>query len=246
MIENSSENELFTVINDMPGGLCVFNFIDKYPYIEETVWNKYMEKITGFSREEINRTGIFYVCSIKKEQDSIIKAFKNIVDLIENITLSVAQYIECQGMSLLFDTNVEEKTINCDADKLERIVLNLISNAVKFSKSGDSIFVNLMDTEEKVIISVKDTGIGIAEENQSLIFDRFVQVDKSFARNREGSGIGLSLVKSMVEMHNGTIEVKSQLNKGSEFIITLPAKLAEEKSEITDTRNYLICDNVKK
>jgi len=170
----------------------------------------------------------------------------DIVDLFESITLSVTQYIEYQGMSLLFDTNVEEKIITCDADKLERIVLNLISNAVKFSKSGDSIFVNLMDTEEKVIISVKDTGIGIAEENQSLIFDRFAQVDKSFARNREGSGIGLSLVKSMVEMHNGTIEVKSQLNKGSEFIITLPVNLVEEKSEIKDTRNYLISDNVEK
>jgi signal transduction histidine kinase len=173
-------------------------------------------------------------------------SYVDIVDLIENITLSVAQYIEYQGMSLIFDTNVEEKVIACDADKLERIILNLISNAVKFTKSGDSIFVTFMDAGEKVIISVKDTGIGIAEENQSLIFDRFVQVDKSFARNREGSGIGLSLVKSMVEMHNGKIEVKSQLNKGSEFIITLPAKLAEEKSEITDTRNYLISDNVEK
>ncbi|MDV3427839.1 MAG: PAS domain-containing sensor histidine kinase [Bacillota bacterium] len=171
---------------------------------------------------------------------------ENIVSLIENITLSVAQYTESQGITLIFDTNAEEKIMACDSDKIERIMLNLISNAVKFTKSGGSIFVNLKDRGDKVIISVKDTGIGISEKNQNLIFGRFIQVDKSFARNTEGSGIGLSLVKSLVEMHNGTIAVKSKLNSGSEFIITLPVCLIPSQNNNINTKDFMIQDNVEK
>lgn len=130
---------------------------------------------------------------------------ENIVSLVENITL-------------IFDTDVEEKIIACDTDKIESILLNLISNAVKFTECGGSIFVSLMDTGENVIISVKDTGIGIAKENQNLIFERFIQVDKSFTRNREGS----------------------------EFIITLPVYHAPSKEESLNTNNFLIHDNVEK
>lgn len=170
---------------------------------------------------------------------------ENIVSLVENITLSVAQYTESQGITLIFDTNAEEKIMACDSDKIERIMLNLISNAVKFTKSGGSIFVNLTDRGDKVIISVKDTGIGISEENQNLIFDRFIQVDKSFARKREGSGIGLSLVKSLVELHNGNIAVKSELNSGSEFIVTLPVCLITTENNL-NTKEFVIQDNIEK
>ena len=171
---------------------------------------------------------------------------ENIVSLVENITLSVAQYTESQGITLIFDTNAEEKIMACDSDKIERIILNLISNAVKFTKSGGSIFVNLTDMGDKVIISVKDTGIGISKENQNLIFDRFIQVDKSFTRKREGSGIGLSLVKSLVEMHNGNIVVKSEINSGSEFIVTLTVCLVPNKNNNLNTKDFMIQDNVEK
>ncbi|MEW8956988.1 sensor histidine kinase, partial [Clostridium sp.] len=77
---------------------------------------------------------------------------------------------------------------------------------------------------EKVKISVKDTGVGISEENQKIIFNRFAQVPNCGLFSKKGSGIGLTLVKSLVELHHGTIEVKSEVNRGSEFIITLPCK----------------------
>jgi PAS domain S-box-containing protein len=146
----------------------------------------------------------------------------NIVNTVENITLSVANYIEDKGVSLFFDTDTEEKIIACDLDKIERIMLNLLSNAVKFTSPGDRIDVCFEDAKDEVRISVKDTGLGIAEEDVDMIFERFKQVDKSFTRKHEGSGIGLALVKSLVEMHKGTIEVKSALGEGSEFIIKLP------------------------
>ncbi|WP_411680991.1 ATP-binding protein [Clostridium thailandense] len=155
----------------------------------------------------------------------------NIVYVIEEITLSAASYIESQGISLVFDTEVEEKYMAFDADKIERIVLNILSNAIKFTDRGGSILVNIYDLDDKIKLSIKDTGIGIPEDKLESIFGRFAQVDRSLSRKSEGSGIGLSLVKSLVELHSGVVYVKSKLEEGSEFIIELPVKLVEEEKE---------------
>lgn len=146
----------------------------------------------------------------------------DIVKVVEDITLSVAEYVENKNINLIFDTETEEKVIACDPDKIERIVLNLLSNAIKFTPSNGHIYVNIYDRQDKTIISVKDTGIGIKEDMKNLIFQRFIQVDKSTSRNREGSGIGLSLVYSLVKLHNGKIRLISSIGNGSEFIIELP------------------------
>lgn len=148
---------------------------------------------------------------------------ENIVSVIEDITLSVAEYARSLGISLIFDTDVEEKIIACDAEKLERIILNLLSNALKFTGEGGSINVDIKEKNDNIIIRVKDTGIGIPENMLETIFDRFRQVDTSLRRKKEGSGIGLSIVKAMVELHGGKISLNSKLGKGSEFIIELPA-----------------------
>jgi Signal transduction histidine kinase len=157
----------------------------------------------------------------------------NIVYIIEEITLSAADYIKSQGIELIFDTDVEEKYMAFDVDKIERIVLNILSNAIKFTENNGSIFVNIYDLGDKIQLSIRDTGIGIPEDKLDRIFERFVQVDKSFSRRSEGSGIGLALVKSLVEMQGGTIHVKSKLGEGSEFIVELPVKLVEEDGEVS-------------
>jgi PAS domain S-box-containing protein len=148
----------------------------------------------------------------------------NIVGVVEDITLSVAEYVEDKGIKFIFDTNVEERVISCDPDNIERIMLNLISNAVKFTDKGDLISVVVLDQGDNVQISVKDTGVGIPKDKLQIIFERFRQADNSLSRDHEGSGIGLSLVKALVEMHGGTINVKSSLGQGSEFIIKLPVR----------------------
>lgn len=152
----------------------------------------------------------------------------NIISLIEDITMSVADYIENKGLSLVFDTDVEEKIIACDPEKIERIILNLLSNAVKFTPSGGHVMLTIEDAIENICIRVKDNGRGIPKEKLNSIFERFVQVDKSFARDHEGSGIGLSLVKALVELHGGTISAKSREGYGTEFIISIPCKLVNE------------------
>lgn len=158
----------------------------------------------------------------------------NIVAIVENITLSVADYISSKGINLTFDTDVEEKVTALDPEKIERIMLNLLSNAVKFSNEGSDILVEIKDEVDIVKIIVKDTGIGLEKDKLDVIFERFAQVDKSLTRNHEGSGIGLSLVKSLVQMHDGTIEVESEYGKGSIFIISLPVRIFQNDSVKTD------------
>ncbi|EYE88524.1 hypothetical protein Q428_07550 [Fervidicella metallireducens AeB] len=156
----------------------------------------------------------------------------NIVKVIEDITLSVVDFAKHKGIDLIFDTEIEEEVIACDPDKIERIILNLISNAIKFTPKGGKIFVNINKKEEHVIVNVRDTGIGIPQDKIKTIFDRFIQVDKSLSRNHEGSGIGLALVKSFVQMHDGRVSVQSKYGQGSQFTIKIPIKLALYDSEI--------------
>lgn len=152
----------------------------------------------------------------------------NIINVVEDIVLSTAEYIHSRGINLLFDTDVEEKFMAVDPAMIERIILNLLSNAIKFTDKEGEIVVNIEDRVDHIIISVKDSGVGIPKDKQDLIFDRFGQVDKTLARNTQGSGIGLCLVQSLVRMHGGDISVKSEYKKGSEFIITLPVTLLPE------------------
>ena len=109
-------------------------------------------------------------------------------------------------------------------------MLNLISNAIKFNHPGGRIEVSV-NCREDVEIRVKDSGIGIPPEKLNVIFRRFEQVKDKFKKDREGSGIGLSLVKSLVEIHGGSICVNSIIGEGSEFIITLPCDLVDENSD---------------
>lgn len=150
---------------------------------------------------------------------------ENIVSVVEEVVQSVSEYVENKGLKIVFDTDIEEKIIACDSTNIERVMLNLISNAIKFSMAGDGIFVNIHDKVDSVEISVKDTGIGIEKDHLNVIFERFKQVDKSLSRNAEGSGIGLCLVKSIVELHGGKIKLESEIGKGSKFTIELPNKI---------------------
>lgn len=168
----------------------------------------------------------------------------NIVNIVEDISLSAINYVKERDLNILFDTSIEERIIACDADIIERIVLNLLSNSIKFTNPGGSIFIRMFEDNEDIIISVKDTGIGIKPEDQKMIFERLKQVDKSLNRKREGSGIGLYLVKLLVELHKGSIYVSSELNKGTEFVITLPIIVLDEQKDISSIEKQIISHKV--
>lgn len=165
----------------------------------------------------------------------------NIVAIVEDITLSLAEYAEKSGKTLIFDTDFEEKSIAIDPNAIERIMLNLLSNAMKFTKAGDKIAVTMYDKDDYIAISIKDTGIGIPQNKLKVIFDRFRQVEKSLKNNIQGTGIGLALVESLVKMHGGNIIARSQHGGGSEFIVTLPAKYFESH----EASQQLLGSNIK-
>ncbi|MPN59732.1 Adaptive-response sensory-kinase SasA [bioreactor metagenome] len=155
--------------------------------------------------------------------------------------MSVVPYVESKEIDIVFDTDVEEKVMAFDHDNLERIILNLISNAVKFTEAKGKIEVSVEDKGNHVEVRVKDNGIGIPKDKLDIIFERFKQVEYPSSNPSQGSGIGLFLVKGLVEAHGGTITVHSTIGEGSEFIINLPViVLAEE--EIA-SENELKLDN---
>ena len=148
----------------------------------------------------------------------------DIVDLVNNIKNSINPHINSENKYLRFQSNIDSKIIACDPYKIERAILNLLSNAVKFTNEGDTITVNIKEQKNSILISIVDTGIGIKENKQKIIFEEFGQIDKSLSRNHEGTGLGLPIVKSIIELHDGTISLKSQYKKGSKFTIKLPDK----------------------
>jgi PAS domain S-box-containing protein len=213
--------------------------------------NEKLKKYMDIMKQNCNRliriiNNLIDVSKIESGYFDLKLTNNNIISLVENITLSVVEYAESKGIELIFDTEVEEKIIACDLDAIERIMLNLISNALKFTEPGGKIFVNIFDKEDRIIISVKDTGIGICQEKQGIIFERFVQGDKTITRKQQGSGIGLSLVKSLVKLHKGDISLKSKLGEGSEFIIELPVTLVEGSDKEAKLKRMSYEDNIEK
>ena len=136
--------------------------------------------------------------------------------------------MESKNINIVFDTYIEELEIRCDPESMERVILNLLSNAIKFTKNDGNISVIVEADDKYVFIRVKDDGIGISKDIREDIFSRFVQEDKSLNRKNEGSGIGLALVKSLVELHDGEVYLED-VSEGSEFVVKLPnIKINEE------------------
>lgn len=160
---------------------------------------------------------------------------KDIVAFVENICESVVEFSHSQNIDLIFDTDQEEKIISFDSDKMERIVLNLLSNAIKYNKENGRIDVGIKCNEDYIDINVRDTGVGIPSDKIGDVFEKFKQVDNRLTKISEGSGIGLSIVKSLVALHNGMVDVSSKVGVGTEFKVKIPNKLQRFEGN-----NYLI------
>ena len=144
----------------------------------------------------------------------------DIIYLVEETSLTLIDYIKSKSIELIIDPEVEEKVILCDDYEIERCIVNLVSNAAKFTPEGGNITITIKDLDDKVMISVLDTGVGIEEKYHKTIFDRFNQVDND--ESKGGSGLGLSITSKIVELQKGEIYVESKVGEGSNFVIILP------------------------
>nr|WP_302416728.1 HAMP domain-containing sensor histidine kinase [uncultured Romboutsia sp.] len=158
----------------------------------------------------------------------------DIVKLVENIVKISKTYTDKKGIDISFKSEVNKKILSLDIDKVEKIILNILSNAIKFTDTGGKIDINLYMHNEQVCISIKDTGIGIPKDKTEVIFENFEQLDTTLSRGCEGTGMGLSVVKKLANLNNIKINVESELNKGSEFIITLPNNIVSKNIKLQD------------
>lgn len=188
------------------------------------------------TEQERNR----YLEIIAKESNRMKDLVKNLMDLakMDEMTFTVtkenfqaAQFLNgiFQRVSPSFNLKevelniiyAEDFTITADPLRLEQIILNVLDNALKYSKEHSTVTLTVSREEKKTIIEIEDEGIGIPEDEIDLVFEKLYRVEKSRSRTFGGAGLGLAIVKELVEAHNGTIEVTSEIGKGSTFIITI-------------------------
>ena len=158
----------------------------------------------------------------------------NIISVIEDIVLSAADYIKDTERNIVFDTEEEEVILACRPSYIEKIMLNLISNSFKFTNDNGKIEIDIKvnQEEEKLYVHVKNDGLSIPKEDAQLIFNKFVQIENHIRRQNEGSGIGLYLVKCLVEAHGGKIWINTEVESGAEFIFYIPIKTITSEDDI--------------
>ncbi|PRR83435.1 sensor histidine kinase [Clostridium vincentii] len=153
---------------------------------------------------------------------------ENIVRIVEETVTSLVDYAKSKKINLIFDTDNEEIYLNIDEDFIKRIVINIISNSIKFSKENGEISVLITTLAEEVLIKFKDNGVGMDEEFTKTAFSRYSMSNKNKNLNKTGTGIGLFVVKNLVEKQGGNISIKSKIDKGTEIEVKFKKGLLDE------------------
>lgn len=162
----------------------------------------------------------------------------DIISLLENIVESIRIYASKRALTADFLSDVQSRIVYTDSNMVERIVLNLLSNAIKHTHTGGHISLEFQNGRDHITIAVKDDGEGIPDDKTEMIFDRFRQVNSSFARSNEGCGIGLALSKSLAELLGGRIWLQSVYGKGSSFFVELPVVcVSADNAVVTEVEN---------
>jgi signal transduction histidine kinase len=190
------------------------------------VWEADPARLAGLHGEilRINRMVADMENLARYESDSLVltRARVDLVALTLTIVANHRPQFRMQGIDLGFASELAEAWVSADSDKLSQAVINLLSNALKFTASGGSVKVRVGGSKSGVSVSVSDTGIGIEAKDLPFVFERLYRADSSRARATGGSGIGLAITRAIVEAHGGSITASSEPGKGSEFVIGLP------------------------
>lgn len=192
---------------------------------EEGVYREFL----GDIESEVKRLNqiidsLLYLVDMEKQEVRMEYQLCYINYLIQNVLKHLKPIADQKHMSLSFEAD-EKIQILVDQGKMQQCLINIINNAIKYTPEGGSVFIHLGLEKNEVVISVRDTGIGIPEDDIPKIFDRFYRVDRARARTTGGSGLGLSIVKQIVMLHNGSIHVESVLNEGTTVKIKLPNRV---------------------
>ena len=185
----------------------------------------------GNEAERLNRMSQKLLNLAKTEDQAEVDCeIVYILPTVEKVCRMLGEHAANQNITILIDSQ-QDSTILIQADDLYQIIFNLVENGIKYNKQGGELRITLTRQDDNAIISVSDTGQGIPEDSLEHIFERFYRVDKARSRSTGGSGLGLSIVRNMVERNKGAIHVESRLGIGSTFTISFPAFDLEDNSD---------------
>lgn len=186
---------------------------------------KYLNNISMSGHHLLNMVNeLLDVSKIESGQLTIWPEHVDLADFINKVKGFVTEIAAKKNVQITFELQPGVDGIDADPARLRQILINLLSNAIKFNRNNGCVHVHLYKTEDQqcLVVDVQDTGIGIPQNKMSELFTEFYQVDSSYARREEGTGLGLALVKQLVELHGGSISVKSEEGVGSTFSFQLP------------------------
>ncbi len=158
----------------------------------------------------------------------------NIGRLIYTVVSNLEPQITQKNIDIVLNVEDEKALVYGDAHAIERVIINLVQNAVKFTPEEGEIAISTRRENGKMVVEIRDSGIGMSEEDMSLIFERFYKVDKSRSYDKKGTGLGLSIVKKILQNHNQKISVTSKLGEGSCFTFTLDEEFHDEENQPAD------------
>jgi two-component system phosphate regulon sensor histidine kinase PhoR len=151
------------------------------------------------------------------------KRYFGINNFLSDVIEEIKYLSDTKNINIVFNSDVSDKVqVFADSEKIKQVIINLIDNAVKYTPENGEIKINTISKDKEILISVEDNGAGIPKEDLPRIFERFYRVEKDRSREKGGSGLGLSIVKHILELHNSRITVDSELNKGTKFEFNLP------------------------
>lgn len=194
--------------------------------------------IRRIKKEAVHMTSlindILMISRLEAKEAEISFSPVRVAVLVEDIRSSLEPLAANQGIFL--HTDCPPLRIYANPQQIRELFLNLMSNAVKYNRPGGQVWVTVREEDDHMILKVRDNGVGIPEESLDRIFERFYRVDKGRSKKQGGTGLGLSIVKHIVNFYHGTIQVRSKVDEGSEFLVTLPIQKVEgDEEEISDS-----------
>lgn len=195
--------------------------------IIDGIWEPTGDRLNSINEEVIRLTSLVNQLKNLAKYDSE----KNILNLtqvnLKNLIINIIYNNEGIALekNIKIDYDLEDTDALVDKIKISQLIVNLLSNAIRYTKENGQIYIRLYKEQDNIKIHVKDNGIGIPKDSIKYVFERFYRVDKSRSKSSGGIGVGLTICKSIADLHKGSIDVKSEINVGSEFIVTLPLKI---------------------